>query len=117
MAGVKFTESAARRIAAATLAVEGGGRDQPPIKFRAPPSDDGGDGEPVRIGKTTAQWTKGTLATIRLYEEGAPPGETATFPLEEIEDCVNKFGTVASNKWVALMKGTNGYYYLIAAEC
>jgi hypothetical protein len=118
MAGVKFTESAARRIAAATLAVEGGGRDQPPIKFRAPPSDEGGgDGEPVRIGKTTAQWTKGTLATIRLYEEGAPPGETATFPVEEIEDCVNKFGTVASNKWVALMKGTNGYYYLIAAEC
>jgi len=113
---VKFTEGAAPRIAAATRAYEGGGRDQPPIKFRAPPSDDG-EGEPVRIGKTTAQWIKGTVANIPVWEEGIPPNDTITDPQETLTACVNKFGTVAANRWVALMKGANGYYYLIAAEC
>lgn len=116
MAGVKFTEGAARRIAEATRAYERGNRDQPPVKFRAPPSDDG-EGEPVRIGKTSATWNKGTLANINLWEGGTPPSETQTSPTETLTGCVNKFGTVAANKWVALMKGANGSYYLIAAEC
>ena len=110
---VKFTEDGARRIIAATRAYERGNRDQPPITFRQV-SD---DGDPIRIGKTTAQWSKGTLATITLYEAGTPPGETANSPAETIEDAVNKFADVPNNKWVALARAANGSWYLIAAEC
>lgn len=110
---VAFTEDAAARVAKATLAYERGNRDQSPITFRQV-SD---DGDPIRIGKTTAQWSKGTLATITLYEAGTPPGETANSPAETIEDAVNKFADVPNNKWVALARAANGSWYLIAAEC
>lgn len=110
---VAFTEDAAARVAKATLAFERGNRDQSPITFRQV-SD---DGDPIRIGKTTAQWNKGTLATITLYEGGTPPSETANDPAETIEDAVNKFADVPMNKWVALAKAANGSWYMIAAEC
>ena len=111
---VAFTEDAARRISAATRAYERGNRDQPPIKFRDP----GGDGDPVRLGKTTSAWDKGTLATIELYEEGTPPSETKKTPTADtLTDCVNKFTNVAAEKWVIVARGGNGSWYLIAAEC
>lgn len=75
------------------------------------------DGDPVRLGKTTAAWTKGTLATIELYEEGTPPSEGKKTPADTLEDCVNKFANVASGKWVIVARGGNGYWYLISAEC
>jgi hypothetical protein len=109
---VTFNENDARRIAAATRAYERGNRDQPPIKFRAAGGD---DGEPVRIGKTSTEWAKGTTRTITLWETGTPPNETQGGGT--LEGCVNKFGTVGANKWVALMRGVNGKFYLIAAEC
>jgi hypothetical protein len=109
---VTFNENDARRIAAATRAYERGNRDQPPIKFRAAGGD---DGEPVRIGKTSTEWAKGTTRTITLWETGTPPDETQGGGT--LEGCVNKFGTVGANKWVALMRGVNGKFYLIAAEC
>lgn len=111
---VAFNEEAAGRVARATLAYERGNRDQSPIKFRTV-SDDGGD--PIRLGKTTAQWLKGTLATITLYENGTPPNETAASPAETLADCVNKFADVPSGKWVAVAKAANDSWYLIAAEC
>lgn len=77
--------------------------------------DDGGD--PVRLGKTTAAWNKGTLATIELYEEGTPPNETKKTPADTLADCVNKFANVAAGKWVIVARGGNGYWYLISAEC
>jgi hypothetical protein len=77
--------------------------------------DDGGD--PVRLGKTTAAWNKGTLATITLYESGTPPSETAASPAVTLEKCVNKFANVATGKWVIVAKGGNGSWYLISAEC
>lgn len=76
----------------------------------------GGSGDPVRLGKTTATWTKGTTATINVWEDGTPPNETQTSG-STITGCVNKFATVASGKWVIVAKGANGSYYLIAAEC
>jgi hypothetical protein len=106
-----MNEDAIERTAKAVKAFEGGGRDQPPIRFRQP-GDDGGD--PVRLGKTTATWTKGTTATIDLYPNGTPPSETASGTLS---GCVNKFATVASGKWVMVARGGNGYWYLISAEC
>lgn len=73
---------------------------------------------PVRVGKTTATWTKGTTATITLYEDGVPPNETVKSPTPvTIVGCVNKFATVASNKWVIVALGRNGHHYLISAEC
>lgn len=110
---VAFTEDAAKRVAAATLAYERGNRDMSPIKFR----QSGGDGNPIRNGKTTAVWLKNTLATIELYEDGEPPNETKGSPVETLERCVNKFTDVQSGKWVTVALAANGYYYLIAAEC
>jgi hypothetical protein len=110
---VSFTETDARRIAAATRAYERGNRNQPPIRFR----QGGEDGDPVRLGKTTAAWDKGTTATIELYEEGTPPSEGKKTPADTLENCVNKFADVANAKWVIVARGGNGYWYLIAAEC
>lgn len=109
---VGFSEDGARRVIAATKAHEAGSRNMPPVKFREA-SD---DGEPVRLGKTTAAWAKGTLATINVWETGTPPNETQTSGAT-IANCVNKFAAVASGKWVIVAKGQNGSYYLIAAEC
>ena len=107
---VAFTRDSAGRIAAATLAYERGNRDQSAIHFR-----DTGDGDPVRLGKTTAAWNKGTVATIAIHEAGTPPNETTSS--ENLANCVNKFANVATGKWVIVARGVNGYWYLIAAEC
>lgn len=77
----------------------------------------GGGGYPVRLGKTTASWTKGTTASIELYEEGTPPSETKNAENYTLENCVNKFATVGSGKWVIVARMTNSRWYLIAAEC
>lgn len=69
----------------------------------------------LRLGKTTATWTKGTLATIPLWESGTAPNETASGTY--LEGCVNKFATVPTNKWVGMLRGPGGKHYLIAAEC
>jgi hypothetical protein len=108
---VALTEDAARRVAAATLAYERGNRNMPPVKFRTV-SDDGS----VRLCKTSSSWTKGTLATLNVWESGTPPSETQSTGVT-LTDCVNKFATVASGKWVMVAQAGNGSYYLIAAEC
>lgn len=112
--GVLITRESARRIQRVVQRIEGGSRDIPPLPLRTA-SDDGGD--PIRVGKTTASWDKGTLATVTLYENGTPPNETATSPAETLADCVNKFADVQADKWVALARAANGSWYLIAAEC
>lgn len=109
---VTFSEDGARRIVNAVRGYERGNRDQPPIKFR-----DGGDDGGVRLGKTTAAWNKGTLATIEIYEKGTPPNETRNDEPYTLENCVNKFANVASGKWVMVAQMTTGRWYLIAAEC
>lgn len=112
---VRFTEDAARRVAAATLAFERSGRDQPPIHFRQV-GDDGGD--PVRLGKTTASWAKGTTATIELWEEGSPGSEAKKSPTANtLAGCVNKMADVASGKFVIVARGPFAAWYLISAEC
>lgn len=109
---VAFNEDGARRVIAATKAHEAGGRGMTPVKFRQVADD----GEPVRLGKTTASWAKGTTATINVWEDGTPGNETQTAGAA-ITDCVNKFVNVATGKWVIVARGVNGSYYLIAAEC
>lgn len=109
---VRLTEDAARRMAAATRAYERGNRDQSPVMFR----QTGDDGDPVRLGRTSSAWAKGTTATIQIYEGGTPNNETNTVG-GTIANCVNKFASVPSGKWVMLARGGNGAWYLIAAEC
>jgi flavin-dependent dehydrogenase len=99
-------------VIAATKAVEAGNRDMPGIRFR----DAGGDDDPVRLGKTSAAWNKGTTATINVWESGTAGGETQTSGVT-LTGCVNKFANVATGKWVIVARGVNGSYYLIAAEC
>lgn len=108
---VAFTEDAAGRVAKATLAYERGNRDQSPIRFRQVADD----GEPVRIGKTSSQWLKGSIATIDLWEAGDAGSELSSG--ETLDGCVNKFADVASGKWVSVARGPFGAWYLIAAEC
>jgi len=108
---VAFSEDGARRVIAATKAYEAGNRDMPGIRFR-----DVGDDDPVRLGKTTAAWTKGTTATINVWESGTAGSETQTSGAT-LTGCVNKFTNVETGKWVVVARGVNGSYYLIAAEC
>lgn len=110
-----LTRGAVKRIARAVNAYERGDRDIPPRKFR---SYGGGDsGEPVRLGKTTAAWNKGTLATIDLYPAGTPGSESQGATATTLEDCVNKFSNVGADKWVIVAIAGNDAWYLIAAEC
>ena len=109
-----LTRSAVKRIGRAVNAYERGDRDVPGRKFRRFSSD---NSEPVRLGKTTAAWNKGTLATIDLYPAGTPGSEAKGSPAETLEDCVNKFSNVESGKWVIVALAENDAWYLIAAEC
>lgn len=110
--GGLVSRSSMERIGRAVAAYERGNRSRKP---QAMPR--AGDDEPVRIGKTTEQWLKGTLSQIELWEEGVPPDEAKATPPIVLYDCVNRFATVAAGKWVAVAQGVNGYYYLISAEC
>lgn len=112
--GVMITRGAAQRIQRVVQRVDNMNRDCGGLKLR---TEVGDDSEPVRLGKTTAAWNKGTLATIELYEEGTPPSESKATPADTLEDCVNKFANVASGKWVIVARGGNGSWYLISAEC
>ena len=72
-----------------------------------------GGGATLKIGKTTAEWVKGTSQEVNLYSladrtqlfepDGTTPKTASAF---------NLFADVGADKWVAFMNG-----YLIAAEC
>lgn len=111
---IAFTVDAARRINRVVQIVEHGDRSMSPTRLPRAPDD----GEPVRLGKTTADWLKGTLATIELWEEGTPPSEAKKSPTAlTLENCVNKFADVQEDKFVMVARGLNGSWYLISAEC
>lgn len=106
---VRFTEDAAKRVAAATLAYERGNRDMPPIKFRQPGDDD----NPIRVGKVTAAWSQGTCATVTIYEKGSQCKPTANDPAETVENVANLSHNVKSGSWVVIGKAVNGRWYLL----
>jgi len=112
-----MSQNFVERVKATVLKVDGmpqgGGPHKIQTRFEDGPS--GGGGGRLRIGKTTATWTKGTTATIPLWEEGTPPNETASN--SSLEGCVNKWADVAGNKWVGIQRAANGTYYLVVAEC
>jgi hypothetical protein len=110
---VAFTEDAARRVGAATLAYERGNRDMPPIRFRT-----GGDEpdmpEPPRLGRIAATWTKNTTATVtQIKADGTSLSPTVTF------QATNYFATVtvASGTKKVLCEFVGDRWLLTAAEC
>jgi len=109
---VQFRHKDAQRIASAVHAHETARRGRNPSTL---PRAAGGGGISLRVGKTTATWTKGTVATIPLWEEGTPPNETESN--SSLEGCVNKWADVAGDKWVGMMRGPGGVHYLVVAEC
>lgn len=108
---VTFSETDAGRISRTVRAYEKGNRDVSPVTFRQV-GEEGG----MRLCKTSSSWTKGTLATLNVWENGTPPNETQSTGVT-LANVVNKFATVASGKWVMVAQAGNGSWYLIAAEC
>ena len=104
-----FDRQSMRRISAAVQKSEGvkdrKGNKWYPVK---------GVGATLQIGKTTAEWIKGTDATVDLYKtsdrtpiteaDGTTPKKSGTIH--------NLFADVGADKWVAFMNG-----YLVSAEC
>lgn len=109
---VTFGEDGARRIIAATKAVEAGSRDMPGIRFR----DVGGDESPLRLCKTSAAFNKGSTATLNVWEAGTPPNETQTSGAT-VDSVINKYANIAAGKWVSVALHGNGRWYVVAAEC
>ena len=101
-----FDRQSMRRISAAVQKSEGvkgrNGNKWYPVKG-------GGAGATLKIGKTAAEWIKGTDATLDVWERNADgdmvPG-TGTFT------AYNLFADVAADKFVGCMSG-----YLVSAEC
>lgn len=106
---VSWNENDARRVAAATLAYERGSRDMPGIRLRT----GGDDGDPVRLCKTTAVWDRDTIATLNVWEDGTPPGESQS--TGQTLDAVNKMHKVASGTFVIVARCVNGSWYLVEA--
>lgn len=107
---VMLTADAARRVGRAVSAYERGNRDIHPPRIRTA----GDDGDPVRLCKTSADWAKGSLATLNVWESGTPPSETQTTG-ETIGDVVNKSRDVKSGSFVLIAKAANGSWYLVEA--
>lgn len=107
---VGFTRDAASRIVQAVRTVEGipktGAGWHP---YRA---DDAG----IVLGKTTAAWSKGTTATIEVYNKGTLGSELRDTPIKTLTGCINKFGDIATGRWV-MLASLNGGWYVISAEC
>ena len=72
----------------------------------------GGAGSSIKLGKTSADWAKGSSATIAIYA-GSAGAEAAT---GESVTAYNYFGKVLSGKWVIIGVTPTGANYLIAPE-
>ena len=70
----------------------------------------------TRLCKTSAAFTKGTTATLNVWESGTPPNETQTSGAT-VPNVVNKYANIATGKFVSVALHGNGRYYVIAAEC
>ena len=70
--------------------------------------------KPVIIGKTDAAHNKGATGTISVYK-GSPGSYTLTDTTQNIT-AYNRFGNIASGKWVAVKRFVHGWE-IISAEC
>lgn len=100
-----FDRQSMRRISAAVQKSEGV-KDRKGNKWYP---TKGGGGATLQIGKTTAEWTKGTEATLDVWNrnaDGDMEKGTGTFT------AYNLFADVAVDKFVGCMSG-----FLVSAEC
>ena len=109
-----LTESSVRSINRTILTVNRDRKKQPngDLPFRQNPKRQAA-GATLQIGKTTAEWTKGTDATVDLYKtsDRTPILDKDSNPV--LSGTIhNLFADVGADKWVAFMNGI-----LIAAEC
>lgn len=76
----------------------------------------GTSGTQLYLGKTDAAISKGSSGTVSIWS-GTPGSETDS--TSNLTSCQNKFGDVASGKWVMVAVNPFGITgnYLIAAEC
>ena len=103
-----FDRQSMRRISAAVQKSEGV-KDRKGNKWYP---INGGGGATLQIGKTTAEWTKGTGATVEVYSKKTRTPLTKEDGSKQTADVFNLFADIQADKWVAWMDG-----YLIAAEC
>ena len=106
---VLFGKSAADRIAAATKRVENATFERGILDDYPVP----GDGDGLKLCKTTAAWEKGTSADLTEYA-GTAGNEKAVSGAEKVS-AYNHLGDVETGKWV-LVASVNGEWYLVATE-
>lgn len=116
-ARVDFTRSAAERIARTVRLVEQGERDQTGPRYRKVVESGVGGGTTIRLGKTTALFSKNTLGAIELYERCDPPTEQRNLEDYALPNVVNHWADIEADRWVMVAKAKNGYWYIITAEC
>lgn len=111
--GGLITVEAVRRLARAAQRVENGGRNIKPPALRTA-FDEGGD--PVRLGKTTEAWTKGTTTELELIfqdncaDEGLGSGSGA-----DTIEAHNRSHDVAEGVECVVALAANGCWYLVEA--
>lgn len=71
---------------------------------------------PHRLCKTSAAFAKGTFATLDVWEDGTPPGETQSTGVT-CTDVINKYANIGAGKFVSVARHGNGYWYVVSAEC
>jgi hypothetical protein len=71
--------------------------------------------KPIVIGKTDAAHVKGETGTISVYKGSSSGGYDLTDTGENIT-AYNRFGSIASGKFVAVRRMIHGWE-IIAAEC
>ena len=116
MSSYKLTQNSVRSINRTIIAVNQmrtrGANGDLPFRQNA---RKGGGGATLQIGKTTAEWTKGTEATLDVWKRNAAgdmeavtkdDGTAVTFT------AYNLFADVAADKFVGCLNG-----FLISAEC
>ena len=105
-----FDRQSMRRISAAVQKSEGV-KDRKGNKWY--PVKGGGGGATLQIGKTTAEWVKGTSQEVNLYSTA---DRTQMFEADgttpKTASVYNLFANIEADKWVAFISG-----YLVAAEC
>lgn len=108
--GALVSVDSLRRLARALQRHEQGNRDIPGVKLRTA-FDDGSS--PVRLGRTTAAWSKGTTQEIELIYKNSPDAEGSGGDTLEAH---NQTMDVAEDRIVIVAEATNGAWYLVEAE-
>lgn len=112
MAWRQFTKDAAKRIIAATKAVERQPWGDPKLADRAPPQ------APWYYGKLKATLSPGGSAEMDVYKLSGGTWVDADFDITVYAPPVFTTGTIASAKWVqAMLHLQAGRYYVTAREC